>query len=155
MSPLRHLPLIAGLVAFHDVQDPANPVETGRWEGGADLRALALDGDRAWVADGTHGLVELDLSGAEPALARVYGEIPDSIRALTWKDGRLVLTVADWGVEVIDPSRPPGEELRAWTRTDGHPFGHAVDGAALPGGVYLARLSTAAGTGTTKLLLVK
>jgi hypothetical protein len=62
-----------GSLVTTDTSDPSRPVELGRLAFGATAQAITLDGDRAWVATGSHGVLLVDL--ADPEAPQLIGRV--------------------------------------------------------------------------------
>jgi len=62
-----------GSLVTIDTSDPSRPVELGRLAFAATAQAVTLDGDRAWVAAGSHGALLVDL--ADPELPQLIGRV--------------------------------------------------------------------------------
>jgi hypothetical protein len=98
-------------LAVWDVSDPDRPVERQHLALPAAIHAIAVDGDRAYLAAGSHGLYVIDIEGPDekPAIVGRF-DTPGITRDVLVRDGRVLLADDRYGIRVIDvhssPSRP-------------------------------------------------
>jgi len=91
----------AGLQVF-DIRNPLNPT----WVTGIDVpdaRQVIVDDQRAFVLDGPHRLLVLDISDPFSSHIRQHFLVGGDIAFMRFKQGRLYLLDAEGGVSILNP----------------------------------------------------
>ena len=115
------------------VVDPAavgGPALVGSLLLGGPGYGLTIVGDRAYVADGSHGLHAVDISDpAAPSL--LFTEPTFSARGCAMSGAHLVVADGTAGLKVLDPSAPAGSRVVGQVGPNGQAYGVVVaDGIA-------------------------
>jgi len=146
-------------LAVWDVSDSDRPVERHRLTLPAAVRAIALDGDRALAAAGTHGLYVIDLEGqpGEPRLLARF-DTPGFARDVLVHEGRVLLADDRYGIRVVDVrTNPRSPRQLALVPTRDEVVALAQDGALVASaeghaGVRLWRLDAGVAPRETELV---
>jgi hypothetical protein len=156
----------SGLVVI-DIANPASPQMTGSMYTPGSARGVAVSGAHAYVADYWSGLMILPAQCDEPSGVREYNGVVSAmlLRAYpnpaTWQT-LIRLEIPNSGpvqASVFDMAGRRIRELFAGILSAGlHDLpwdGRDYDGRAVSAGVYLVRVATTEGTGTTQVVLLK